>query len=138
MATKTEKSKSGVKPNLVKNKLREIGLTEGQAMLLLFLNGLTESSWESISKSYFNGKSLEDTKKYYLYQEGVQNGYKYLLSVIHKNKLIELYNIYFERAKEDTNAFNAFVKFSETFFKDEQELELTSLLNNIDIGDEDE
>lgn len=122
----------------LKDKLRELGITEGQAMLLLFIFGMTDSKWESISKSYFNGYELDYVKNKNLHLEEVANAHKYLLSVTHKQRLIELYNIYFDRAKDDTNAFNAFVKFSETFFKDEQELGLTALLNNIDIGEDDE
>jgi Trp operon repressor len=51
--------------------------------------------------------------------------------------MIELYNIYYENAKKDTNAFKAFVDFSEKFFATEKESELLALLQKADVGDED-
>ena len=50
--------------------------------------------------------------------------------------MTELYNIYFEKAKEDVQAFKAFVDFSATYFKDNQESELQKILNGVDLGEE--
>ncbi len=48
--------------------------------------------------------------------------------------MIELYNVYFEKAKEDTQAFKAFTDFSDKFFEDNVN-ELTQLLNGVDIDE---
>ncbi len=47
--------------------------------------------------------------------------------------MVELYNIYYDKAKEDVQAFKAFVDFSKTFFKGNEESELQKALNGIDF-----
>lgn len=63
-----------------------------------------------------------------------QDAIKYLLERLHKTKLFELYNLYYQRAKEDTNAFRAFLEFSKDFFGAEQN-ELIDILKGVDIND---
>lgn len=72
----------------------------------------------------------------WLAEESVQAAAKYLLKRMHGQKLIELYEIYFDKAKSDVQAFQAFSKFSEKFFEDDGEDELRSILNNTDLCDE--
>lgn len=69
----------------------------------------------------------------WLTEQNVQTAVKWLLNRLHQQKMIELYNIYFDRAKEDTNAFKAFTEFSEKFFKEEKESELLTILQGVDI-----
>lgn len=71
----------------------------------------------------------------WLMEENVQTAVKWLLKREHQAKLIELYNTYYERAKEDTNAFKAFTDFSDKFFAEEKDSELLSLLNGIKDDD---
>lgn len=71
----------------------------------------------------------------WLSEESVQAAIKYLLKRMHNQKLIELYEIYFERAKTDVQAFQAFSKFSEKFFEEDGEDELRSILSNTDLCD---
>lgn len=63
-----------------------------------------------------------------------QDAIKYLLERLHKTKLFELYNLYYKRAQEDTNAFRAFLEFSKDFFGAEQN-ELIDILKGVDIED---
>lgn len=63
-----------------------------------------------------------------------QDAIKYLLERLHKTKLFELYNLYYQRAREDTNAFRAFLEFSKDFFHEEQN-ELIDILKSADIDD---
>lgn len=67
----------------------------------------------------------------WLYEQNVQTAIKWLLKRIHQGKLIELYNLYFDRAKEDTNAFKAFTEFADKFFAEEKDSELLSILQGI-------
>ncbi len=67
--------------------------------------------------------------------ESVQSAVKYLLKRLHNQKLIELYEIYFDKAKSDVQAFQAFSKFSEKFFEEDGEDELRNILNNTDLCD---
>lgn len=50
---------------------------------------------------------------------------------LRKAKLIELYNTYYDKAKDDTNAFKAFTDFSDKFFAEEKDSELLGILNGI-------
>ena len=67
----------------------------------------------------------------WLMEENVQTAVKWLLKREHQAKLIELYNTYYDKAKEDTNAFKAFTDFSDKFFAEEQGSELLGILNGI-------
>ena len=67
----------------------------------------------------------------WLMEENVQTAVKWLLKREHQAKLIELYNTYYDKAKDDTNAFKAFTEFSDKFFAEEQSSELLGILNGI-------
>lgn len=96
-----------------------------------------DMTFEEISKKFLGGIS-EDVANDYFLEEDVQSAIKCILRTLHTNKMIELYTIYFEKAKEDTQAFKAFIEFSEKFFNNGDEDELATLLNNITIGDDNE
>ena len=71
----------------------------------------------------------------WLAEESVQAAVKYLLKRMHAQKLVELYEIYFDKAKEDVQAFQAFSKFSEKFFEDDGEDELRAVLKEVRLDD---
>ncbi len=71
----------------------------------------------------------------WLAEESVQTAVKYLLKRMHNQKLVELYEIYFDKAKEDVQAFQAFSKFSEKFFEDDGEDELHAVLKEVRLDD---
>lgn len=71
----------------------------------------------------------------WLAEESVQAAVKYLLKRMHAQKLVELYEIYFDKAKEDVQAFQAFSKFSEKFFEDDGEDELRTVLKEVKLDD---
>nr|WP_290463038.1 hypothetical protein [Acutalibacter muris] len=71
----------------------------------------------------------------WLAEESVQTAVKYLLKRMHNQKLVELYEIYFDKAKEDVQAFQAFSKFSEKFFEDDGEDELRAMLKDVELDD---
>jgi hypothetical protein len=84
-----------------------------------FTSGMTEISCEN-----------------WLYEQNVQTAIKWLLERIHQAKMIELYNIYFDRAKTDTNAFKAFIEFSNQFFAQKQDSELLGILKGVNLDDD--
>ena len=82
---------------------------------------------------------IEKTAENWLMEENVQTAVKWLLQREHQKKMIELYNIYFDKAKNDTNAFKAFVEFSNQFFADDKRngiLEIVQGLNDKDFEDD--
>lgn len=85
-------------------------------------------------KMFPNGVT-EESAKVWLYEEPVQNALKLLLKAKQSQRMVELYNIYFVKAKDDVQAFKAFVDFSNTFFHNDGESELQSILNNVDIDE---
>lgn len=92
-------------------------------------------TYEQLKANYqmFPKTVTEHDAQLWLYEEPTQNALKLLLKAKHNQKMVELYNIYFEKAKEDVQAFRAFVDFSKTFFKDNDESELQKILNKTDI-----
>ena len=84
----------------------------------------------------FSDTITEDICKKYLLEQGVQTAIKWLMKRLHQKKLIELYNTYFEKAMSgDTQAFKAFLEFSDKFFAEDKENGLTKLLNRIPDAD---
>lgn len=77
----------------------------------------------------------EQEAELWLYEKPVQNSLKELLKSQHTKKIMELYNIYFEKAKTDVQAFKAFIDFSSAFFADEKDSELEMLLKGIKLKD---
>lgn len=80
----------------------------------------------------------EEQAKVWLYEAPVQNALKVLLKAKHSQKMVELYNIYFDKAKTDTNAFKAFIDFSDKYFADENESELQKILNQVNLDEDEE
>lgn len=69
-------------------------------------------------------------------EQGCQSAIKWLLKRLHQKKEIELYDRYYQKALDgDVQAFKAWQDFSEKFFKENKENELTKLLNKIPDGD---
>lgn len=84
----------------------------------------------------FSDTITEDICKKYLLEQGVQTAIKWLMKRLHQKKLIELYNRYYEKALDgDTQAFKAFLEFSDKFFAEDKENGLTKLLNRIPDAD---
>ena len=77
----------------------------------------------------------EQEAELWLYEKPVQNSLKELLKSQHTKKIMELYNIYFEKAKTDVQAFKAFIDFSNAFFADEKDSELEMLLKGLKVKD---
>lgn len=81
-------------------------------------------------KTFTDGMT-EQSCNNWLMESNVQTAIKWLLKRLHQAKLIELYDTYYLKAKEDTNAFKAFTDFSDKFFAEEQSSELLGILNGI-------
>lgn len=117
--------------------------TEAKAKLLMYKYGIKakeEVTIDSIKKHFSSIKftDVEELYKKYSTEQDYQKAEKLILKLLHGQRLIELYNIYFDRAKTDTQAFKQFTDFSEKFFADEKESGLMALLNGIELGDDDE
>lgn len=84
----------------------------------------------------FPNSVTEDNAKIWLYEESVQRAIKVLLGSVHKQRMIELYNIYFEKAKTDVQSFKAFVDFSNVFFETKGEDELSAILKGVNTNED--
>ncbi|ABR48988.1 hypothetical protein Amet_2838 [Alkaliphilus metalliredigens QYMF] len=112
--------------------------TEKKSYWILWKYGVLyreNKSFEEFSKKFLGGMN-EEYAEQYLLEEDVQKAIKHLHKILHTQKMVELYNIYFERAKDDTNAFKAFADFSKTFFAEDKESDLAALLNGVDIDEQ--
>lgn len=100
-------------------------------------------TFDDLKNNYkvFTAGITEKTAENWLMEENVQTAVKWLLKREHQKKMIELYNIYYNKAKEDTNAFKAFVDFSNQFFADDKKngiLDIVQGLNDKDFEDDTE
>lgn len=128
----------------IKEQMKEL-IPEYKALYLYFryspelLPDKTIKTYDDLKEKYkmFPRTFTEEEAKLWLYEEPTQNALKVLLKAKHNQKMVELYNIYFEKAKDDVQSFRAFVDFSKTFFKGNEESELQKILNNTDIDSED-
>ena len=95
-------------------------------------------TYEDLKKTYAAFRNLdEDTVNSYIYNEGVQNAVKWLLKRMDGARMIELYNIYYERAKSDVQAFKALIDFKKEFFSDGESSELLRILGGADVSEDD-
>ena len=100
-------------------------------------------TFDDLKNSYktFTAGMTEQICENWLMEENVQTAVKWLLQREHQKKMIELYNIYYDKAKTDTNAFKAFIDFSNQFFADDKKngiLEIAQGLSDKDLEDDTE
>ena len=98
-------------------------------------------TFDDLKNNYkcFTKGVIEKTAENWLMEENVQTAVKWLLQREHQKKMIELYNIYYDKAKTDTNAFKAFVDFSNQFFADDKKngiLEIVQGLSDKDLEED--
>ena len=90
-------------------------------------------TFDDLKNNYkcFTKGATEKIAENWLMEENVQTAVKWLLQRENQKHMIELYNIYFQRAKDDTNAFKAFVDFSNQFFADDKKSDILDIVQNI-------
>lgn len=135
--------KSVTKEKSIYATLKEITGTDMKAYYIMYLycpEYLKEADikpvkdFEDLKSRYecFSDSITEKVCKRYIMEQGCQTAIKWLLKRLHQKKEIELYNAYYKKAlKGDVQAFKAWQDFSEKFFKENKENELTKLLNKI-------
>ena len=145
MATQKSIGKSVSQEMSILRKIKEMVKTDAKVYYILWkyapqllTNGDKLKTFDDLKNNYktFTEGMTESSCENWLTEQNVQTAIKWLLKRLHQQKMIELYNLYFVKAKEDTNAFKAFTDFSEKFFATEKESELLSMLQNADIEDE--
>ena len=105
-----------------------------KAYWILWKYGLYEGTFEEISKKFLGGIDEKFTEQY-IYQEDVQQAIKRLLKIMHNEKMIKLYETYYEKALEgDVNSAKFLMDFSKDFFKDSKD-EVLEILNRVDVDE---
>lgn len=142
MANKTARGKSSQLEQSLLSKLHEMLPTQTKVYYIVWkyaknLLPQKADTFEELTQTYqgFTKGMDEAHCEKWLAEESVQEAVKYLLKRLHMVKLIELYEIYFDRAKSDVQAFQAFEKFSDKFFESDGEDELRSILNETKLDD---
>lgn len=67
----------------------------------------------------------------WLLDENIQNLVRQLLKVKNGQQLLELHQLYFEKAKTDSKALSGLLQLNDVLFKGEEQDELAALLNGI-------
>ena len=145
MAARKATGKSVSQEQSILQRIKEMVRTDAKVYFILWKyapqllpDGSELKTFNDLKNHYktFTDGMTEATCNNWLTEQNVQTAVKWLLKRLHQQKMIELYNLYFIKAKEDTNAFKAFTDFSEKFFAQEKESELLSMLQNADVEDE--
>lgn len=144
MSDKNATGKKVSQEQSISAKLKEMVLTDVKVYFILWkyapqlLPNKNLKTFDDLKNNYagFTKGMTEDVANNWLYEKNVQTAVKWLLVRLNQSKMIELYNIYFETAKKDTQAFKAFVEFSKSFLLDDKEGDLQALLQNINIPDD--
>lgn len=142
MANKQAKGKGSQLEKSLLSKLHEMLPTDTKVYFIVWkyaphLLPKKVDTFEELTASYSGfTKGMDEAHcERWLAEETVQAAVKYLLKRLHGQRLIELYEIYFDKAKTDVQAFQAFSKFSEKFFEEDGEDELRSILNETKLND---
>lgn len=145
MAARKGTGKSVSQEQSILQRIKEMVRTDAKVYFILWKyapqllpDGSELKTFNDLKNHYktFTDGMTESTCNNWLTEQNVQTAVKWLLKRLHQQKMIELYNLYFVKAKEDTNAFKAFTDFSEKFFAQEKESELLSILQNADVEDD--
>lgn len=80
----------------------------------------------------------EDHCAQWILEQNVASAVKLVIERKHQQKLIELYDIYYQKAKDDVQAFKAFINFSQCFFVTKGEDQLLGILQNAKLDDDTE
>lgn len=136
-ATKKEDGRGGsrIQNAGMLSQLKEV-TSEGKAYVVMYKYAgfRNDLSFEELCQKYIPSTCIDTIEKYEMeatYQEAV----KLCLKLQHNQKMTELYNLYFDKAKEDVQSAKFFIDFSKQFFEQDAEGELTKLIKNIDLGD---
>ena len=121
------------------NKMKSMVKTDAKAYFIIWkyaphlLPNQNINTFDDLKDNYktFTEGMTEVSCNNWLVEANMQTAVKWLLKRLHQAKLIELYNTYYTKAKDDTNAFKAFIDFSDNFFAQEKDSELLSILNGI-------
>lgn len=109
--------------------------TKRKAHWILWKYGLSKMSFDELSEKYLDGVTEEKTKEY-LFQEDVQQAIKRLLKIMHQEKMIRLYETYYDKAiKGDVNSAKFLMDFSKELFSDKKD-EILSVLSNLEVDDD--
>lgn len=140
---------SGKKVSLEESVIRKIkGMVNSDAKMyyivfkyarqLLSDDGI--KSFDDLHKRYaaFTPGMTETFCENWLVEERVQNAVTYLLRRLHQKKMIELYELWYEKAKEDVQAFKTFINFSTVFFAKNSKEDLLQIVKNAKLEEDDE
>lgn len=109
--------------------------TKQKAYWILWKYGFYKATFKELSEKFLDNVS-EDKTKEYMCQEDVQQAIKKILKVKHQEKMIKLYETYYDKAlKGDVNSAKFLMDFSKEFFNDRKD-EVLSVLSNLEVDDD--
>ncbi len=113
--------------------------SDAKVRTILYGTGIDRTrTWKDVNNSYLKGAYDTFESAHTAFQDDplYVKAYKIGLEHVHNIRLMELYELYYNKAKDDVQAFKAFMDFSDKFFNsDKGENELMSLLQGVDIDE---
>lgn len=143
-STRTKKNSSESLHVELKNKLK----SDSKVYYMLFCDtdmlrdsdGKRIETYEQLKKRYkvFENVSEESCKKYKL-DADYQSTEKFLLGKLHHQKMVDLYNRYYDLAMDgQANALKSFDTIAKSLFAEQKTDDLREFLQKIDVSDDDE
>lgn len=94
------------------------------------------ANFKELQENYVCFQKLDEGHcENYIYLEDVQVAVKWLLRRVDTVRMIELYNKYYEKAKDDVQSLKVLLEFKKEFFRDEEESELYRILKDVNVDD---
>lgn len=101
-----------------------------------FVRWYSETDSKDLDKYSKDSGIKLDVLKTFITDEQIQWAIKMLLSAKHTEKMINIYDKFYEQAiSGDVQSARFLIDFSKQLFEENKEDELSSLLNNIKLGD---
>lgn len=93
-----------------------------------------ESFEEFASKNNNNNVSWDYVSKFWLTDEGVLEGIRYYMQILHTQKMKNIYDTMYEQAKNgDVQSAKYLIDFAKEYFKDDSTSELEDILSGVDL-----
>lgn len=143
---KNNRGKSVSQEQSIGNKVKELVKTDAKMYWILWkfapevLEHRGVKTFKDLTSRYavFTNGMTEEHCSQWILEKNVSSAVKLVIERKHQQKLIELYDIYYQKAKEDVQAFKAFINFSQCFFATKGEDQLLGILQKAKLDDDTE
>lgn len=143
MAIKQATGKKVQQEQSIFSKLKEIVHTDAKVYYIIWkyaphiLPNKDLNTFQDLKENYkcFSNNMDESFCENWLVESNMQTAVKFLLARLHQQKMITLYDTFYNQAlKGDVQSFKALQEFSEEFFKSDDDSAIRKMIHNADLS----